>query len=541
MSLFHYILIILLCFISACGGAETGRNKGVLKPFAKEGATKQALRGKRYALVVGINQFTDTKFGNLHYAEKDAKAISAAFKDFDQVWTLASKATTTRANILQHLAMLKSKVRSKHDTIVVYFSTHGTLGQRPGKGVQRYLVASDTRLALITQTGISVRYILNALNTLRSRKRALILASCHSGRGKSKLSDSLAKVLAKNKGINTLDEVSEASFVISATAFKEVAREEDALKHDVYTYFFLQGIQRGDRDRDGAVTISEAHDYARSRTYQYTKGTQRPVVTSTILGRDPIILKGRILRRPKPVIYSYQKSSEGIEIKLNGRSKGVLPGGIVVKPGTHDMVLIDSQTKEVLYTNQITLRDGQRLELTQLIQEKPWFHLEVGGGIATFLDAKVREQFIPTTLGWSVAGSVNRWPWSWSWIGVSLSNWRGDGQIKAFDLTVPYAYNAWQTHLSLGARWEILKTLDVATGMAFGVWHANRQFMQPQYVDSETFTGLSGGVLGMLSWRVYGPWTISLKTRVGLLRAPLGQSDGPFATTRTSLWTGIRF
>lgn len=53
----------------------------------------------------------------------------------------------------------------------------------------------------------------------------------------------------------------------------------------------LEALSAGDRDGDGAVTISEAHDYPRERAWQFTQGQQRPAAESTILGLDPIVLR----------------------------------------------------------------------------------------------------------------------------------------------------------------------------------------------------------------------------------------------------------
>lgn len=534
-------LTVLSFIISGC--APTGRNKsGALKPFAKSGVTRKALKGKRYALVVGINQFEDKHFGTLQYATNDAQAIASALSGFDKVLLLNTPKTTSRAAILQKLKTLNALVKSKHDTVVIYFSTHGTLGRKPGKALQRYLVTTDTRISIVGQTGLSVREIMRAMNRLRSTRKALILATCHSGQGKSKLSDALVKALAKNKGaLAKLDEVSEASFVFSASAFKEVAREEDRLKHDVYTYFFLQGIQKGDRDNDGAVTISEAHDYARVRTYQFTRGTQRPTATSSILGRDPIILKGSITRRPKPVIYSYRASSQGIAIQLAGRTKGVLPGGVVVPPGKHNITLIDTQTKEVLHQGTITLNDGDRLEITALIQPKPHLDLGIGVGAIAPISSAIRAKLIPLAPTLQANVSLARWPWTWSWLNISYSNARASGQTDAFGQTLPYEYTHHAAALHAGGIIDLNDHLDINMGLGFGALWANRRFDTPQYQDQEALRGSTLSTQLSLNWHTLSPWIIGVRSELGILRASLGQNIGPHPFGAISVWSGVRF
>jgi hypothetical protein len=55
---------------------------------------------------------------------------------------------------------------------------------------------------------------------------------------------------------------------------------------------------------------------------------------STILGLDPIVLRGRRQRDGLPVIYSYQRSAEGVAVRLSGTAKGVLAGASRSRPAS---------------------------------------------------------------------------------------------------------------------------------------------------------------------------------------------------------------
>lgn len=537
-----FALWILL--LSACASPTphvAGQKGGKLKAFAPVGVTKQAIKGKRYALVVGINTFNDRQFGQLQYAQRDAKAMATALAQFDRVLLLNTPKTTTRASILQALQTLAKLVRSRHDTVVIYFSTHGTLGRKPGQPISRYLVATDTRISLVAQTGLSVRSIIRVMARLPSQKKALILASCHSGQGKSKISNELVKALAKSKGPANLDAVSEASFVLSASSFKEIAREEDRLKHDVYTYFFLEGVRKGDRDQDGAVTISEAHDYARERTYQFTKGAQRPMAVSTILGRDPIVLSGSIKRRPKPVIYSYQSAAKGIEVRLNGRSKGVLPGGIVVPPGRHTLTLVDHQTKDLLYEGAVNLQAGQRVELTHLIEQQPKLSLVVGLGQGGAIQSETRKLFLPRVTDTTFQFSVLRWPFSWSYLSASMRFAFGQGQLNTLGQALKYNYQAWTPSLEVGGILTLGSYLWCRIGVSGQVVWAQRRFDLPQYQDVERFRGFATSAVTALDWQVWGPLQVGAQGQVGLMRAFLGDGFGPHWIAQLGVFAGVLF
>ncbi len=61
--------------------------------------------------------------------------------------------------------------------------------------------------------------------------------------------------------------------VFAACDWGETAREDEGLKNDIYTHFLIEGLNgSADRNIDGAVTATEAHDYARRRTYALHRG-----------------------------------------------------------------------------------------------------------------------------------------------------------------------------------------------------------------------------------------------------------------------------
>src|SRR5262249_50918164 len=153
----------------------------------------------------------------------------------------------------------------------------------------------------------------------------------------------------------------------------------------------LEGLRAGDRDQDGAVTISEAHDYARGRTWQFTEGQQRPAAESTILGLDPIVLRGRRERVGLPVIFSYAPSSDGIAVRLSGQDKGVLPGGFVADTGKQRLELVDSGPGGLLYGGDVQLDRGDRLELHRLIPPPARLELHVEAGVFVPFSQDARE------------------------------------------------------------------------------------------------------------------------------------------------------
>ncbi|MBT3218131.1 MAG: caspase family protein [Proteobacteria bacterium] len=335
--------------------------------------TDQLFRGRRLALLVGPNGFEDQAFSPLAYTHLDATALSEVLRDperghFDQVWTLTN--TLHLEDLRKTMAEVKSQVTSSDDTVLVYFSTHGTLARTDGE-LRQHLVLSDTKLIDVEYTALSHEELLAWLDSLHSRRKVLILATCHSGQGKSVLSPSLREEFSGVKGglpLPPLRIVSEAIVLIGVCAFDETARESKELGHDIYTWFFMEALEKADLDGDLAVTVTEAHEYARQRTYEYTEGAQRPYARAEILGADPIVLTGHRNRAVAAAsLGSYNPRVEGYQIKVDGEAKGVLPGLVSLDSGIHRVELLSPNGKRVVARRRLKVDKGGRVDVNTLL------------------------------------------------------------------------------------------------------------------------------------------------------------------------------
>jgi len=123
-----------------------------------------------------------------------------------------------------------------------------------------------------------------------------------------------------------------------------------------------------DTNGDGATTVSEAHDFARERTYNYTKGKQRPGAVSDILGTDPIVLAGKPERDGRPVLFSYNKQFDDITVRVNGTAKGKLPSSIPLEAGTQQITLVKGEDN-IVFDETLKLGPGQFLEVEEMFNK----------------------------------------------------------------------------------------------------------------------------------------------------------------------------
>ncbi len=401
------LMTILLLLLSHCvpiaqNGAKYSTHKGFLSlsRFSK-GLKKKKYKPRRIALLIGINKYKDRTWHSLRFASKDAKDLAQVLRDkvlghFDEIMLLTTPRQTTKKAILRAFKRLFRLNRDTRDTIFVYASGHGTLARDRHHRLVRYLVTYDANAQDIPSSALSVSLLRYLFNKLKSDKKVMLLATCHSGSGKSRFNHEISAELKNLKGpffVKPIEFVSKATIYLGVCGFGETAQESAVLKNDIYTHYFIKALKnRYDANGDGAVTVLEAHDYAKDLTYHYTRGQQRAYAESDILGSDPIILVGKKERLGKPVLYAYNDRFFGVEVKVNGRPKGTFPRGIEVPPGKQKITLVTEHHK-VLFKGEVYFRPGERMEVTKLFYRKVFnFSLAAKGGYQFFLEGSSEDR-----------------------------------------------------------------------------------------------------------------------------------------------------
>ncbi len=365
--------IIAVCFFPL--KATTAEWKYYYKDSSQEN------QPKRIALIVGINDFDDPFWPDLKFAAKDANDLALALtnkeSNFNRVVLLETSDLTDRKTIIQKLNDLLLENTKREDTVLIYFSTHGTIiPMKHTQEFQQFLIVRDTDENDIPQTGISLATIHEKFNLLKSQRKLLIIASCYSGIGKSKFSSSTQKDLTGIKGAPVLlpfNDVSEASIILSASRITESAKEDAGLQNDIYTHFLIKSFQEkslSDKNKDGAISALEAHDFAKELTYLYTKGEQIPTAQVNLAGSDPVILSGAQIKDPNPSLYSYATQFEKYSLFANGTKKGSFPGFFSLEPGTY-MIEVKTEDNEVVFKDKISLNTNTKISLEKIIKPKP--------------------------------------------------------------------------------------------------------------------------------------------------------------------------
>lgn len=214
--------------------------------------------GKRYAIIIGINDYNDIAISDLSKARSDAKAIGKILTEigqFDQVFVMTddvdprmdlNQVYPTKLKIEEKLESLV-RFMNPEDMIVFFFSGHG-ISDPEGNG---YLVTVDTVADKKFETALKVDWIIKKLQEKEIKKSLLILDACRDVLYTSKNS---ARDSIREKNYSE----AEVAAVFYSTKTGYYSYEDDESDYGVFTKQMIYGMEgRADENGDGVVSFGE--------------------------------------------------------------------------------------------------------------------------------------------------------------------------------------------------------------------------------------------------------------------------------------------
>jgi hypothetical protein len=538
--------------LAACASAGSGEKGRLVALDVPREKLDQHYAPKKVALLVGVSRFDDPDWNGLRYPEKDAEDLAAVLRDaqrgaFDHVEVL--KDGPTRAEIRAAIARLGDAARDDRDTVLVYFSSHGTLARDVSGEMKRYLVTRDTHISEVPATALSVDELKSDFEALRSRRKVLILAACHSGGGKSLLPGDVQKELASTKGgffVRPIEEVSRAIVVLAASDWGETAREDSKLENDIYTHFLIEALRIGyDRNGDGATTVSEAHDYARRMTYDFTGGRQRPSAETTEVGADPIVLVGQVQRRGKPELFSYAPRLDGFTVLVDGKPMAELPGGAAVDAGRH-RIQISKGGGPALVDDAVNLGAGERLDLDAFaMRGLGTWEVAPRVGVMTFLDSKSRRDVLGPTPGAGVTLTYRDWPSSRVNLRLDAIGAVGSGSVTTPTTIGPvsaqYSSSAFAGGVAFPWRFPVLfdGKLSLLAGPRLSAVYVQRS-LKVEVAAPQSFFTFTPGLLGGISYE-RGHFTLGAEVQADFVLVRVDNQNRSSGFAEVLFGAGWRF
>ena len=220
---------------------------------------------KRFALVIGVDEYEDSQINKLEGAGNDAKAIVEAlvqYADFprDQVRLLTSdqpaERKPTRNKILRQLSNLRGAV-PKDGLLLIAFAGHGI-----ERGGQAYLLPSDAELSddvsLLEQSSINVDEMRKRIVETGVGQVVMILDACRNdpaaGRGDS--DNRLSNKFTSAFNFEERNAEIKAFATLYATAVGYRAYEYKERKQGYFTWALVEGLKGAAANEKGEVTLS---------------------------------------------------------------------------------------------------------------------------------------------------------------------------------------------------------------------------------------------------------------------------------------------
>ncbi len=210
---------------------------------------------KRWAILVGVNDYIDPAFMSLKFCvndvvdlqkilEKSGYTVISLHDKVSDKWKLPTynNVDATLTHIIQSV--------EEDDLIWVHFACHGTLVRK-----KALLVLQDSRAPTLGKTTLAVSDIEKRLKKSKARRSILTLDACHTG-------VDIGRSLSDPAFINNVYELAEGFALIAASTSQQVAHEWGKKKHGVFTYYLLDGLSgNADRLQKGFVTVDDIKNH----------------------------------------------------------------------------------------------------------------------------------------------------------------------------------------------------------------------------------------------------------------------------------------
>jgi filamentous hemagglutinin family protein len=220
--------------------------------------------GRKIAVVIGIDQYSDDRIPKLANAVNDARAIGASLEAKLGYQTVVLE-NPTRTTIFRTLNQLSGAL-SPNDSVVLYYAGHGELVEKTGVGYWQPADADPTR----PETWISNTDIGRMLRQLPAQQVAMISDSCFSG---SLVSDE------RIRGTESTDPaplLAHRATVVMSSGGNEPVFDSGKNGHSPFAWSLMQSLDRVSTWKPGSSIFEQVRfDVARQLPQRPQYGASR--------------------------------------------------------------------------------------------------------------------------------------------------------------------------------------------------------------------------------------------------------------------------
>lgn len=225
---------------------------------------------KRYAIIIGVTNYTDAQIPPLQYTKNDAIRMADLLirqGGFDQqrVYLLVNgidegeelpvnAIPPSRSDVLHRLTYA-AKTAEQEDLILLFFAGHGT-----EVSTSPYLLTTDTKMDVLQETALKITLINEILEQSKASCIIKIFDACRSpfgeGRGTlGRMTEVLQQAMLKTA-------TGWATF--SSCSSGEVAHESGEMGHGIFSYYLCEGLGGKAANDSGEVPLERLVDYVKT-------------------------------------------------------------------------------------------------------------------------------------------------------------------------------------------------------------------------------------------------------------------------------------
>ena len=232
-------------------------------------------QGKKWALLIGIEEYDRAEISHLDFAVKDVNAIARVLQqnlgyEASNVRTMTSAIKDandfnrpTNDNVIATLERLAKSV-GPDDTFLFYFTGHGF-----NKDGQNFLASVNTNpfsVSTLRRSAIPLTDLQQAMQAFKAKQILFVIDACRNdpekgkGEGDNKLTDDFSKslVVASRSG------QAAGAGVLFACSEGERAFEDPSKGQSVFTYYLLEALS-GKAGNKGPLAMASVMTYVRKQ------------------------------------------------------------------------------------------------------------------------------------------------------------------------------------------------------------------------------------------------------------------------------------
>lgn len=386
-------LVVMLISISPTGGPAGAAQAQVRGRTASDMIKEWPPSSKRYALIIGVSQYDDSRIYSLKAPSNDAIMIAEALKKYagfpsDHIVLLATdnpkEMHPTRNIILDYMSTL-TRLAGKDGLFLMAFAGHGY--ELDG---QAFLLGSDARLStdlrVLKDTAVSWSGIMDTINSAGVKQTVMLLDACRSdprsGRSTPK-PNRVSQIYSRGIRVNpnrpgvTSDTTAVAKLLAAQEG--EEAFEDSGKNQGFFMSAIVEGLRGAAADGNGKVTLKSLVEYVKEVVPKRVaiQGLKQ-IPVEEISYYDPERL---VIAETVPEVATKVRSKVSLFVVTNAldaavaikspdgslRQEGRVEKGkysLDLSPGTYDVTV--SAAKYRPYNGKIVVEEGQAVDFERI-------------------------------------------------------------------------------------------------------------------------------------------------------------------------------